>query len=244
VGFEKDPEPFASHPARDVLISKHPTDKFGCTPCHGGQGAAVNSVDMAHGEVKYWEHPLLRGNMVEAGCPGCHTSLRMPYADQIAKGEQLFEQLGCVGCHLVQGGYGDLPRPAPYLRRISAKVNPQWLAAWVQNPQGFRPHTRMPNFMFTQDQATAIAAYLWNATQPGARRGSPSTPTPRAPYRPRQRATLVAQGKELPTARLPRLPRVRAQRVAGALFGQDQGHRAQSSATSPPRPTRAGSTTG
>ena len=165
VGFEKDPEPFASHPARDVLISKHPTDKFGCTPCHGGQGAAVNSVDMVHGEVKYWEHPLLRGNMVEAGCPGCHTSLRMPYADQIAKGEQLFEQLGCVGCHLVQGGYGDLPRPAPYLRRISAKVNPQWLAAWVQNPQGFRPHTRMPNFMFTQDQATAIAAYLWNATQ-------------------------------------------------------------------------------
>jgi mono/diheme cytochrome c family protein len=196
VGFEKDPEPFATHPARDVLISKHPTDKFGCTPCHGGQGAAVNSVDMAHGEVKYWEHPLLRGNMVEAGCPGCHTSLRMPYADQIAKGEQLFEQLGCVGCHLVQGGYGDLPRPAPYLRRISAKVNPQWLAAWVQNPQGYRPHTRMPNFMFSQDQATAIAAYLWNVTQAESQAWLASLPPVPDAIDPNN-ATLVAQGKAL-----------------------------------------------
>ncbi len=195
VGFDKDPQPFATHPARDVLLTKHPTDKFGCTPCHGGQGAAVNSVAMAHGEVKYWEHPLLRGDMVEAGCPACHTNLRLPHADQIATGEQLFEQLGCVGCHLVQG-YGDLAKPAPYLRRIRAKVNPEWLVAWIQNPQGYRPHTRMPNFMFTREQATAVAAYLWSATQPEsqawlAEHGAP--PGGVDPGNP----TLVAQGKAL-----------------------------------------------
>jgi mono/diheme cytochrome c family protein len=193
-GLDGDPQPFATHPARDVLLAKHPVDKFGCTPCHAGQGAAVNSVETAHGEVKYWEHPLLRGDMVQASCPGCHTNLRLPHAEQIAKGEQLFEQLGCVGCHLVQG-YGDLPKPAPYLRRISAKVNPEWLVAWIQNPQGYRPHTRMPNFMFTRDQATAIAAYVWNATQPEsqawlAEHGPPSGVDPGNP-------TLVAHGKEL-----------------------------------------------
>src|SRR5215470_10881281 len=195
VGFDADPQPFATHPARDVLLTKHPTDKFGCTPCHGGQGAAVNAVDMAHGEVKYWEHPLLRGDMVQAGCPGCHTNLRLPHAEQIARGEQLFEQLGCVGCHLVQG-YGDLPKPAPYLRRIRAKVNPQWLAAWVQNPQQYRPHTRMPNFMFSRDQATAIAAYLWNATQQESQAWLAEHGDPPAAINPGN-AQLVAHGKEL-----------------------------------------------
>ena len=195
VGFDSDPQPFATHPARDVLLTKHPPDKFGCTPCHGGQGAAVNSVDMAHGEVKYWEHPLLRGDMVQAGCPACHTNLRVAHAEQIAKGEQLFEQLGCVGCHLVQG-YGDLPKPAPYLRRIRAKVNPQWLAAWIQNPQAYRPHTRMPNFLVKPGEAPAIAAYLWSATQPEsdawlAEHGdAPSAVDP-------GNAALVAQGKAL-----------------------------------------------
>jgi mono/diheme cytochrome c family protein len=195
VGFDSDPQPFATHPARDVLLSKHPTDKFGCTPCHGGQGAAVNAVDMAHGEVKFWEHPLLRGDMVQAGCPGCHTNLRLPHADQIAKGEMLFEQLGCVGCHLVQG-YGDLPKPAPFLRRISAKVNPQWLAAWIENPQAYRPHTRMPNFMFSKEKATAIAAYIWNATQPESQAWLSEHGAPPAAIDPTN-AQLVAHGKEL-----------------------------------------------
>jgi len=194
-GFDGDPQPFASHPARDQLLAKHPTDKFGCTPCHGGQGAAVNSVKMAHGEVKYWEHPLLRGDMVEAGCPACHTNLNMPHAEQIARGEQLFEQLGCVGCHLVQG-YGDLPKPAPYLRRIRAKVNPQWLQAWIQNPQEYRPHTRMPNFVLKPGEAPAIAAYLWSATQAESDAWLTEHGPAPAGIDPGN-AALVAQGKEL-----------------------------------------------
>lgn len=163
-GFDELPQPFTTHPAREVLLATHPSEKFGCTPCHAGQGAAVNSVEMAHGQVKYWEHPLLRGALVQASCPSCHVDLHLAHADDIARGENLFEQLGCVGCHLVQG-YGDLPRPGPYLRRIRAKVNPDWLVDWIENPQAFRPHTRMPNFMFSREQATAIAAFLWSATQ-------------------------------------------------------------------------------
>jgi cytochrome c2 len=172
-GFDTDPQPFATHPARAELLGKHPTEKFGCTPCHGGQGAAVNAVHVAHGEVKFWEHPLRRGDMVEASCISCHVDVNLPHAATIARGEELFERLGCVGCHLVQG-YGDLPKPGPYLRKIGAKVKPDWLASWIHDPQAYRPRTRMPNFLFTQEKATAITAYLLSATQRRARHGWPN----------------------------------------------------------------------
>jgi mono/diheme cytochrome c family protein len=163
-GFEDDEQPFATHPKRDPLLSKHPPEKFGCTPCHGGQGAAVNSVKVAHGEVRFWEHELRRGPEVQAGCISCHVDLRMDDAETIARGEQLFEQLGCVGCHLVEG-YGDLGRVGPYLRRVDAKVRPEWLVDWVENPHEFRPRTRMPNFMFDRSEATAISAYLLSSSK-------------------------------------------------------------------------------
>ena len=48
----------------------------------------------------------------------------------------------------------------PSLRRIGAKVDHAWLVRWITNPHEFRPRTRMPNFMFTPEQAEKIAAYL------------------------------------------------------------------------------------
>src|SRR3990167_9212006 len=43
-GFENEPQPFRTHSRREVLLadSAHPPDRFGCTVCHEGQGAAVN----------------------------------------------------------------------------------------------------------------------------------------------------------------------------------------------------------
>ena len=163
-GFENAANPFKTHPDRETLLAKHPPDKFGCTPCHGGQGAAVNSVATAHGEVKFWEHPLLRGNLVQSSCISCHADVRLTHADEIARGEYLFEQLGCHGCHLVEG-YGELGKIGPNLHRIGAKLDPGWLVRWVENPHDFRPRTKMPNFLFDRRQATAIAAYLLDASK-------------------------------------------------------------------------------
>jgi mono/diheme cytochrome c family protein len=162
--FDDAPHPFRSHPDMKGILAKHPPEKFGCTPCHGGQGAAVNSVKVGHGEVKFWEHPLRRGHAVEASCIQCHADLRLPHADTIARGEQLFEQLGCHNCHLVEG-YGELAKVGPYLRRISAKADPAWLVRWIENPHTFRPRTKMPNFMFSHEQAVSIASYLLTATR-------------------------------------------------------------------------------
>ncbi len=163
-GYENAENPLKTHPDREVILGKHPSDRFGCTPCHGGQGAAVNSPEMAHGEVAFWEHPLMRGDKVQASCLGCHTNVQgLPGAEIIARGQRLFEDLGCHGCHLTEG-YEDLAKVGPSLRRIAAKVGGPWLVRWVQNPHALRPRTRMPTFMFTEEEAIAVTAYLLSAS--------------------------------------------------------------------------------
>ena len=82
----------------------------------------------------------------------------------LTEGQRLFEQVGCTGCHLVQG-YEDIPKIAPSLKKISAKVDPNWMVRWVENPHKFRPRTRMPNFEFKPDEALAISAYIWSQSK-------------------------------------------------------------------------------
>jgi mono/diheme cytochrome c family protein len=181
VGFENEPNPWKTHPKRDVLLGKHPIDRFGCTPCHGGEGPAVNSPERAHGNfidehghlenVEFIVQPLNRGEKMEANCIKCHSGVQhLTGAETIARGEKLFQDLGCHGCHLTEG-YEDLAKQdgvsviGPSLRRIAAKVDPAWLVRWVKNPHEFRPRTKMPNFMFNDEQAVAISAYLLGNTR-------------------------------------------------------------------------------
>ncbi len=194
-GFEDQPNPFKTHPDRDHLLAKHPPDKFGCTPCHDGQGASVNSAKQAHGDVPFWEHPLLRGEKVQARCNKCHMDVAdISHTDHIATGQKLFENLGCTGCHLVEG-LEDLPKVGPYLRRIGAKVDPSWLTRWVTNPHQFRPSTKMPNFLFTPEQGTAVAAYLLKASAKESEEWLAQYPQPSG-IDPKN-AALVARGREI-----------------------------------------------
>jgi mono/diheme cytochrome c family protein len=180
-GFEDQPNPWKTHPKRELFLGKHATEKFGCTPCHGGQGPAVNSPEVAHGNfydahghlenVEFIEQPLNRGEKMQANCIRCHVSVQhLEGAGEIARGQKLFEDLGCHGCHLAEG-YEDLAKDhgvsaiGPSLRRIGAKADPAWLVRWVTNPHQFRPRTRMPNFMFDEQQAVQIVAYLLHDTQ-------------------------------------------------------------------------------
>ncbi|HVA80916.1 MAG TPA: c-type cytochrome [Candidatus Binataceae bacterium] len=169
-GFESAPQPFRTHSNFDAIIGKHPPDKLGCTPCHEGQGPAVNSIAMAHGDVEHWEHPLLTGDEMQSRCIKCHLdvgSLRGQDDKQIAlnwvRGERLFQQMGCTGCHLA-AGYEDLPKIGPYLKLASAKLDPSWTVRWITNPHLIHPHTRMPNFMFSREQATEIASYILSSS--------------------------------------------------------------------------------
>lgn len=194
-GFENAPNPYKTHPQRELLLAKHPPEKFGCTTCHQGQGPAVNSPEQAHGEVAHWAEPLLRGEKVQASCIKCHINVRkMTAAPTIARGEKLFEELGCHGCHLSEG-YEDLQKVGPYLRLIRAKDDPSWMVRWVTNPHLFHAKTRMPNFMFQPNEAEAIVAYLRDASKGDSEQWLASRPEPTGidPNNP----ALVARGKEL-----------------------------------------------
>ena len=193
-GFENAAQPFRTHPQREVLLadSAHPPEKFGCTTCHEGQGAAVNSVKTAHGEVEFWEHPLLRGPKVQSSCTSCHLNMQpLEAAAQAAEGQRLFEQIGCTGCHLVKG-YEDIPKIGPSLRRMSAKLDPSWAVRWVENPHKFRPRTRMPNFDFKQNDAIAITAFLWSLSKQEGDKWLQEHPEPTGVG-----GNLAAQGKTL-----------------------------------------------
>jgi len=181
-GFEDEENPYKTHPKRELFLGKHPADQFGCTPCHNGDGPAVNSVEQAHAG-HYDEHgelhplhlreqlSLFRGDMMQANCLKCHASaVGLEGAETLARGETLFVELGCHGCHLAEGyenlaRIDEVPAIGPSLRRIGAKVDPGWLVRWVRNPHEFRPRTRMPNFMFDDEQAVSIAAYLLDASR-------------------------------------------------------------------------------
>ncbi len=162
-GFEDAPQPYTTHPDRKLYLTTHSADKIGCTPCHQGQGPAVNSPEQAHGHVKHWLTPMFEGDEVQAGCIACHANVRLDKSERVATGERLFEQVGCVGCHLVEG-YGTLPKIGPYLRRVSAKVDAEWLVNWVEQPHRFRPRTKMPNFYFNRAEAEAVAGYILSAS--------------------------------------------------------------------------------
>ena len=94
-------EPFTAHPG--TLLKSHPPEKFGCTVCHGGQGLATESA-AAHGDVKHWEKPLLRGPLVQASCAQCHGNIPQIAAQVplLVKGRELFKAKGCYGCHAIK----------------------------------------------------------------------------------------------------------------------------------------------
>jgi cytochrome c551/c552 len=97
---------FTSHPEPD-LLKVHDPDKFGCSPCHQGNGRATTSIEKAHGNYEHWLWPLFaRGNM-EAGCQTCHAADMVLVSNDVgwtlSEGKDLFRQRGCVGCHRYEG---------------------------------------------------------------------------------------------------------------------------------------------
>ncbi|HWO28764.1 MAG TPA: c-type cytochrome, partial [Candidatus Acidoferrum sp.] len=89
------------------LLKTHDAEKFGCSPCHQGNGRATTSIEKAHGTYEHWLWPLFPKGNVEAGCQTCHAAdmvLVMNEAGStLNEGKDLFRQRGCVGCHRYEG---------------------------------------------------------------------------------------------------------------------------------------------
>ena len=193
VAYETGYDPvLRTHPHRDVLLAKHPVERFGCTPCHGGQGQGLTEK-AAHAldhKKEFWLTPVLgldehtgkaseesRGYM-ESNCRRCHdgvmmldavnprTGERQDYSPHLSKGMALFEDLGCHGCHAVEGysTLANLGNVGPSLAKIGSKVNSiDWLEGWIKQPTAYLPETKMPAFFPVEKLTQAV--YLKNGNK-------------------------------------------------------------------------------
>lgn len=79
-----------------------------------------------------------------------------PHDDLIAKeiiepgtitkqeGEMNFDKFwGCMACHLIESDYGGLSGPELYT--ASKRLQPEFIASFIRNPQAWEPKTWMPN---------------------------------------------------------------------------------------------------
>ena len=98
---------FVSHPEPEIL-KIHDPDKFGCSPCHQGNGRATTSVEKAHGNYEHWLWPLYPKENAQAGCQTCHSADMVLVSGDVQfqtinDGKDLFRQRGCNGCHRYEG---------------------------------------------------------------------------------------------------------------------------------------------
>jgi len=168
--FKDAPQPFTSHPDLDLFVSTsspHPFEQYGCTSCHSGRGRGTDFVSSVHmpgteeqkkeWEEKYdwkkmhhWLQPMLPTKYTQASCFKCHESQPiLDGGDKLALGLMLIDKSGCNNCHNIES-YASIRKGGPPLTHIDEKLNKEWVAKWIKDPQSFRYNTWMPHF-FNQD---------------------------------------------------------------------------------------------
>ncbi len=89
-------------------------------------------------------------------------------ADALAqKGQELFAQSACVGCHTITGVSGGVlgPNLTHFGSRKTMGANlmastPENVAKWIENPGHLKPGALMPDLGMRGEQPKALAAYL------------------------------------------------------------------------------------
>ncbi len=187
-GLETADEPFRTHAAD--LLRTHPIQKFGCTPCHGGQGWAVDVLE-AHGPVQHWEEPVLgsvlgdayslvdqKSALMEMNCNACHRYERETRgATTVNLAKALVAQKGCRACHVVNGRGGSIgpdltfvgdkaPEQYDYSRLSGQRTVYAWHVAHLKEPKALVAESVMPMFGFSTREAQALSVLLmsWRRT--------------------------------------------------------------------------------
>jgi mono/diheme cytochrome c family protein len=150
------PQPLAYHP----LHEQHPVERFGCTVCHRGQGRATTVAD-AHGDVPHWDQPMLPQRYIQASCGKCHEAADNPAAPELARGQQVFEESGCLGCHKLNAIGGVI---GPALDKVGARHSPEWLKKHFLTPAEVTPGSAMPPQKFAEQDLEAITLFMLSQT--------------------------------------------------------------------------------
>jgi cytochrome c2/cytochrome c5 len=154
--FAGAPAPFRTHPG--AWLATHPVERFGCTPCHDGQGEATDYEHAAHEPIPHIARSMRPLETIEANCGTCH---RADPADapRLAEGRRLIVESGCVSCHEIPGFEG-LRFRAPDLDSLGYKVRSEWLQAWLKDPKAYLPSSRMGNFRLGDGEIAGLQALL------------------------------------------------------------------------------------
>lgn len=83
-----------------------------------------------------------------------------PDRELSAKGEALYEDLGCIACHRWTATTVHDPYDRISLTHIGAKFSPAGLADYLSRPHLHRPASPMPDFRLDGEEVAAMAAYL------------------------------------------------------------------------------------
>jgi cbb3-type cytochrome oxidase cytochrome c subunit len=150
------PQPLAYHP----LHEQHPPERFGCTVCHRGQGRATTTAD-AHGNVPHWDEPMLALRYIQASCGKCHVATDNPAAPELARGQQVFDDSGCRGCHKLSGVGGVI---GPELDKVGARRSPEWLKKHFLAPATVTAGSAMPPQKFSEPALDAITLFMLSQT--------------------------------------------------------------------------------
>jgi hypothetical protein len=130
-------------------IKGHPDlTRFGCTPCHGGQGRRLD--DQAHGPpVGGGPDPFLPRSLRQARCSRCHVP-GFPSAPDLKRGFNQYLTAACSGCHQPgrwEEGLG------PDLRHRGRR-SPKELLTAILEPRKGQPQALMWSLAWRYNQKT------------------------------------------------------------------------------------------
>lgn len=74
-------------------------------------------------------------------------------------GEMNFDKFwGCMACHLIEPEYGGLSGPELYT--AAQRLQPEFIASFIRNPQAWEPKTWMPNKQVSEGSIQKFVQYL------------------------------------------------------------------------------------
>lgn len=76
---------------------------------------------------------------------------------RVAEGKEIYQEYACYGCHKIAGNGGDV---GPDLSGVGNRLRPEYLAAFLQNPQALIPGTPMKISELWEEEVQALVAYL------------------------------------------------------------------------------------
>ncbi|MCW3061517.1 MAG: hypothetical protein JWQ02_3338 [Capsulimonas sp.] len=150
---------FTDYGLQKTNLKQHPFPTFGCTTCHYGSGRELIEKN-AHGDPERWLSPMLAAKYMEAACAQCHaqfdkTKLSVAYLPSmttIARGEKLFRDKACYGCHKIEGlSKGNIGPELTYEGRTAV---PETIEHQLWDPRYKTASCSMPYFFAYREHNT------------------------------------------------------------------------------------------